>query len=58
MTDTTNIIAEWVTEWEPKLKHLYDPEMAAADPSYLENWLLIEATDEANQDLNRRLGYR
>lgn len=50
------VIAQWATEWEPKLIHLYDEDMAAKDPSYSENWLIVEATVEANEDLNRRLG--
>lgn len=50
-----DVIAEWVTEWTPRLRERFDRTLAAADPSYVENWLFVEATDEANADLNKRL---
>jgi hypothetical protein len=49
------VFAAWATEWTPLLAHLYDKEWAARDSSYNANWLVIEATAEANADLDRRM---
>ena len=50
-----DIIATWAAEWEPRLLARFDRQLAAADPSYSEGWIFVEATDEANADLDRRL---
>lgn len=55
MATQAEVIAEWAREWEPRLIDKFDADLAAADASYSEGWVFVEATDEANADLDKRL---
>jgi hypothetical protein len=50
-----DIIADWATTWAEKLADRFDSDIASRDASYAENWVFIEATPEADADLDRRL---